>query len=72
MTECTDILFETKAGVARITINRPETYNAFRGNTCDEFIDALHRAAWDKTIGVIVLTGAGECERVNTRREPLF
>jgi 2-ketocyclohexanecarboxyl-CoA hydrolase len=60
MTDYTDILCEVNAGVARITINRPEKYNAFRGKTCDELIDALHRAAWDKAIGVIVLTGAGD------------
>jgi 2-ketocyclohexanecarboxyl-CoA hydrolase len=60
MTTYTDILFEAKAGVARITINRPEKYNAFRGQTCEELIDAFNRAAWDSTIGVIVFTGAGE------------
>lgn len=60
MTNYTDILYEEKAGVARITINRPDKYNAFRGKTCDELIDALHRASWNKTVGVIVLTGIGE------------
>ena len=60
MSDYTDILYEVNAGVARITINRPEKYNAFRGKTCDEMIDALHRAGWDKSIGVIVLTGTGD------------
>ncbi|MDQ9021279.1 enoyl-CoA hydratase-related protein [Acinetobacter sichuanensis] len=60
MTNYTDILYEVKDGVARITINRPEKYNAFRGKTCDELIDAFQRAGWDKSIGVIVLTGVGE------------
>jgi 2-ketocyclohexanecarboxyl-CoA hydrolase len=60
MTIYTDILFEVKAGVARITINRPEKYNAFRGQTCEELIDAFNRAAWDDAVGVIVFTGAGE------------
>ncbi len=55
-----DILYEEAAGVARITIDRPEKYNAFRGKTCDEMIDALHRAAWNPDVGVIVLTGSGE------------
>jgi 2-ketocyclohexanecarboxyl-CoA hydrolase len=59
MNEYTDIRYEAKGGVATITIDRPEKYNAFRGKTCDELIDALHRAGWDKTIGVIVLTGSG-------------
>ena len=55
-----DILFESKDGVARITINRPSVMNAFRGRTCEELIDAFNRAGWDKSVGVIVLAGAGE------------
>ena len=60
MTDYTDILYDEKSGVARIAIDRPEKYNAFRGKTCDELIDALHRAAWNKSVGVIVLTGTGD------------
>ncbi len=60
MADYSDIIFHRADGVARITINRPEKYNAFRGQTCDELIDALHAAAWDKSIGVVVLTGAGD------------
>ncbi|ODV41962.1 1,4-dihydroxy-2-naphthoyl-CoA synthase [Cupriavidus sp. UYMMa02A] len=59
MTDYTDIRYEVTSGVATITIDRQDKYNAFRGKTCDELIDALHRAGWDKSIGVIVLTGAG-------------
>ena len=55
-----DIVFETDGGVAHVTINRPDKYNAFRGQTCDELIHALSRAAWDKNVGVIVLGGAGD------------
>ncbi|RMH43416.1 MAG: 2-ketocyclohexanecarboxyl-CoA hydrolase [Deltaproteobacteria bacterium] len=55
-----DLLYDVADGVATITINRPKVYNAFRGKTCDELIDAFHRAGWDKTIGAIVLTGAGD------------
>ncbi len=55
-----DILYEVDRAVAFVTINRPEVYNAFRGQTCDELIDAIQRAGWDKSIGVIVLAGAGE------------
>jgi 1,4-dihydroxy-2-naphthoyl-CoA synthase len=29
-------------------------------NTCDELIDAFSDAGWDKSTGVIVLTGAGD------------
>ncbi len=56
----TDILYSVADGVATITINRPDKYNAFRGLTCEELIDALQRASWDKAVGVIVLTGAGD------------
>jgi len=55
-----DILYAATDGVATITINRPDKYNAFRGQTCEELIHALNRAGWDKDIGVIVLTGAGD------------
>ncbi|MFG1187739.1 MULTISPECIES: enoyl-CoA hydratase-related protein [Xanthobacter] len=60
MTGFTDILYEASGGVARITINRPDKYNAFRGQTCEELITAFNRAGWDKSVGVIVLTGAGD------------
>ena len=55
-----DILFDVADGVARITINRPQVMNAFRGQTCEELIHAFNRAGWDKSVGVIVLGGAGE------------
>jgi 2-ketocyclohexanecarboxyl-CoA hydrolase len=56
----TDILYEVAAGIATITINRPRVYNAFRPQTVLELINAFQRAGWDKEIGCIVLTGAGE------------
>jgi 2-ketocyclohexanecarboxyl-CoA hydrolase len=55
-----DILYDATGGVARITIDRQNVMNAFRGRTCEELIHALNRAGWDKTIGVIVLAGAGD------------
>ena len=55
-----DILYDVTDGVARITINRPQVMNAFRGRTCEEMIHALNRAGWDNSIGVIVLAGAGD------------
>ena len=60
MSQYKDLLFEVRDGVARITINRPEKYNAFTAETCEELIDALKRAGWDKSVAVIVLTGAGD------------
>ncbi len=55
-----DIILDIQDGVATITINRPQVYNAFRGQTCEELIHAFNRAGWDKSVGVIVLTGAGD------------
>ncbi|MGH2777578.1 MAG: 1,4-dihydroxy-2-naphthoyl-CoA synthase [Actinomycetota bacterium] len=54
-----DILYETGEGIAKITINRPEVRNAFRPKTLFELSDAFNRARDDATIGVIILTGAG-------------
>ncbi|MBB1492757.1 MULTISPECIES: enoyl-CoA hydratase-related protein [unclassified Paracoccus (in: a-proteobacteria)] len=56
----TDILYENRNGAAWITINRADKYNAFRGHTVDELIDAFQKAGWDREVGVIVLTGAGD------------
>lgn len=58
--EYQDLLFEVRDHVATITLNRPEVYNAFRGQTCVELVKALARAGYDKDVGAIVLTGAGE------------
>ena len=55
----TDIIYEKKDGVARITINRPEVYNALRGKTTDEMVVALEDATEDDGIRVLVVAGAG-------------
>jgi naphthoate synthase len=47
------------AGIAKITINRPEVRNAFRPETVIELIDAFERAREDQSVGVIILTGEG-------------
>jgi 2-ketocyclohexanecarboxyl-CoA hydrolase len=60
MTDYTDILYEVRNGAAWITINRPKVYNAFRAETCEELIHALHKAGWDPEIGAIVLAGSGD------------
>ena len=39
----TDITFEIRNHVAHITINRPEVYNAFRAQTCEELIAGIRR-----------------------------
>ncbi len=54
-----DIIYQKAAGMAKITINRPEKRNAFRPQTIVEMHAALLDAREDQTIGVIFLTGAG-------------
>lgn len=55
-----DILYEAGDGIATLTINRPEKRNAVRPRTYEELTHAMHRAADDPEIGVVVLTGAGD------------
>jgi naphthoate synthase len=59
----TDIRYETasaeNAGIAKITINRPEVRNAFRPETVIELSHAFERAREDQSVGVVILTGAG-------------
>ena len=55
-----DILFEFCNGVAKITINRPEVYNAFRPETNNQMLEALEVCRERNDIDVVVLTGSGE------------
>jgi naphthoate synthase len=54
-----DILYVKAAGMAKITINRPEKRNAFRPQTVAEMHEALLDAREDQSIGVVFITGAG-------------
>lgn len=56
-----DIVYGTTPdGIAKITINRPEVHNAFRPQTIVEISEAFNVAREDESVGVIVLTGAGD------------
>jgi dihydroxynaphthoic acid synthetase len=55
----TDILYRKADGIAWLTINRPEVYNAVRGKTSDEMVEALTDAAEDGAIRVVVMSGTG-------------
>ena len=61
--EYSDIRYELAtgddAGIAKITINRPEVRNAFRPETVIELSDAFERAREDDSVGVIIFTGEG-------------
>lgn len=56
----TDILFDFYNGIAKITINRPKVYNAFRPETNMEMLDAMKICRERQDIRVVVLTGAGD------------
>ena len=55
-----DVLYEKSGMTARITINRPDAYNAYTTDTLRELIRAFDDAANDDQVGVIVFTGAGD------------
>ncbi|MES3014995.1 MAG: enoyl-CoA hydratase-related protein [Pseudomonadota bacterium] len=55
-----DIVYAAAGGIATITINRPEVRNSVRPKTYEELTAAMHQAAGDPEIGVVVMTGAGD------------
>ena len=56
-----DIRYEHSGhGIAKITIDRPHVRNAFRPETVTELIDAFRHVRDDSSIGVVLLTGAGD------------
>ncbi|TYR33384.1 1,4-dihydroxy-2-naphthoyl-CoA synthase [Mesorhizobium microcysteis] len=55
-----DVIYEVRGRAAWITINRPKVYNAFRGRTVEELIQAFQIAANDGEVSSVVLTGAGD------------
>jgi naphthoate synthase len=61
--EYSDIRYELaggeNAGIAKITIDRPEVRNAFRPETVIELSHAFERAREDPEVGVVILTGEG-------------
>jgi naphthoate synthase len=60
--EYEDIRYEISepAGIAKITIDRPEVRNAFRPQTVVELSQAFEQAREDTSVGAIILTGEGE------------
>ncbi|HWI29382.1 MAG TPA: enoyl-CoA hydratase [Stellaceae bacterium] len=54
------VLLETlEEGVLTLTMNRPDRLNALNRDMLEALSAAITRAAGDRTVGVIVLTGAG-------------
>ena len=53
------VLYESRAPVARITLNRPDKLNALSAEVVDQLDASLRRAAAADDVKVVVLTGAG-------------
>lgn len=55
-----DLIVQTRDGRMIITINRPNVLNALRTKSYAEMREAFLEASADESIGVIVITGAGD------------
>jgi len=55
-----EIKYDKNDGIARISINRPKSYNAVDQVAANELVDALNDAWIDESVGVVVFTGEGE------------
>ena len=54
-----NILFEINDGIAQLTLNRPDKLNSFTQAMHDEVRHAVHKVGTDKSVRVLILTGAG-------------
>jgi enoyl-CoA hydratase/carnithine racemase len=55
-----EITYEVRGAIARITLNRPEKRNPIGPTTVGELLHALEVAKADDAVRVVVLTGAGK------------
>ncbi|MGH7857821.1 MAG: enoyl-CoA hydratase/isomerase family protein [Candidatus Binatia bacterium] len=53
------ITYETRGEVALLTLNRPDKLNAWTPHMALEQADAIRRANEDRSVGALVMTGAG-------------
>jgi enoyl-CoA hydratase len=58
--EFKSLLLETIDGIAKLTVNRPQSLNALNSELLCELECAFHQLERDAGVKVIVLTGAGE------------
>jgi 2-(1,2-epoxy-1,2-dihydrophenyl)acetyl-CoA isomerase len=54
------ILYTVAGGVATLTLNRPDSLNAFNDELAAEVLDALKNADRDSQVRALVLTGSGK------------
>src|SRR5215472_12524087 len=60
MTDFRKTIYSTEAGIARVTLNRPEKHNALDSDLVAELRQALALSAADDSVRVVLLTGAGQ------------
>ncbi|RVI26056.1 enoyl-CoA hydratase-related protein, partial [Sinorhizobium meliloti] len=53
------VLIEISAGIALLTLNRPEKLNALNYELIDRLLALLDRIEIDETVQAVILTGAG-------------
>ena len=54
------VLLDVQAGIATVTLNRPDKRNAMNDDLRNAFIDTLEKVTADEGIRAMVLTGAGQ------------
>jgi methylglutaconyl-CoA hydratase len=54
------ILYRAEAGIARVTLNRPEKRNALNAEMIAGLGDGLRRSAADESVRVVLIAGAGK------------
>jgi 2-(1,2-epoxy-1,2-dihydrophenyl)acetyl-CoA isomerase len=55
------VKYENKGSIAVITLNRPDSMNAFTTGLSNDLQLALERAASDESARVVIITGVGRC-----------
>ncbi|GAB3543750.1 enoyl-CoA hydratase/isomerase family protein [Spirosoma fluminis] len=55
-----NLLYDVTDGVCRITLNRPQVYNALSPGLIRDVTEAIYTAGTNNTVRVVVLTGAGD------------
>ena len=56
----TEVIVDVREGIGWLRLNRPARRNAFTASTLDQLAAGVDRLNADDTVGVAVLTGAGE------------
>ena len=60
MTDQSDILFDVRDGIGRVTFNRPQARNAFTFQMYERLAEICEEANEDRAIKVLIFTGAGD------------